>query len=351
MIILDLEWNRGYDKKPLDEILQIGAVRVAELGGPIVSTFDAYIRPRIHKKFGPGAKKLPDLDLSRASDLDFPTALASFTAWCGDDHELGIWGGDDLAVLYQNCAYWDLPIPELTTAYDLQLAFGELLDAGPQRIALWRAVEYCRIPDVFTYHNALYDAAYVAMVAVCLRPEALPVLTPPDQEAVRAVAPVMPRAELPAFTKEAFTPPPKLRIGPLPAPAEILGARRVRRPACPLCGRRYRAEEWRKGYGEQYYAPFTCPQHGIFLSRLTLAHLPDGAWRGTLAVPALDADEIRSFRGTFRAQPPELPEAKPAKGPAAPRPPAKKAAKKTAKSKRRRRRWYAPQPKRTAASV
>lgn len=353
MIILDLEWNRGYDKKPLDEILQIGAVRVAELGGPIVSTFDAHIRPRVHKKFGPGAKKLPDLDLSRASDLDFPTALASFTAWCGDDHELGLWGSDDLGVLYQNCAYWDLPVPELTTTYDLQLTFGELLDAGPQRIALWRAVDYCRIPDIFTYHNALYDAAYVALVSAFLRPEDLTTLPSPDrQAAVQAATPVVPREELPDFTKERFTPPPKFRIGPLPAPAEILSARRARRPTCPLCGRRYRAEEWRKGNGEQYYAPFTCPQHGIFLSRLTLAHLPDGTWRGTLAVPVLDADEIRSFRGTFRAQPVTVPDTKavetaetPAAAPA--QPPAKKAA----KSKKKRRRWYAPQPKRTAASV
>ena len=28
MIVVDLEWNRGYDKTPLDEILQIGAVRL-----------------------------------------------------------------------------------------------------------------------------------------------------------------------------------------------------------------------------------------------------------------------------------------------------------------------------------
>ncbi len=347
MIILDLEWNRGYDKKPLDEILQIGAVRVAELGGPIVSTFDAHIRPRVHKKFGPGAKKLPDLDLSRASDLDFPTALAAFADWCGDDHELGLWGSDDLGVLYQNCAYWDLPVPALTTTYDLQLAFGELLDAGPQRIALWRAVDYCRIPDIFTYHNALYDAAYVALVSAFLRPEDLTALPPPGrQAAVQAAVPAMPRVELPDFTKEPFTPPPKFRIGPLPGPAEILSARRARRPTCPLCGRRYRAEEWRKGYGEQYYAPFTCPQHGIFLSRLTLAHLPDGTWRGTLAVPVLDADEIRSFRGTFRPQSAEIPRLEAAPPAVLPQPPAKKAAK-----KKRRRRWYAPQPKRSAASV
>ena len=34
MIVLDLEWNRGYDKKPLDEVLQIGAVRM-DWAGPL----------------------------------------------------------------------------------------------------------------------------------------------------------------------------------------------------------------------------------------------------------------------------------------------------------------------------
>ena len=41
MIVLDLEWNRGYDKKPVNEILQIGAVRTEGLGGPILDTFNA----------------------------------------------------------------------------------------------------------------------------------------------------------------------------------------------------------------------------------------------------------------------------------------------------------------------
>ena len=60
MIIWDLEWNRGYDRTPLDEILQIGAVRVAGLGGPVLDTFNAYIRPAVHKKFDPGARRLPE---------------------------------------------------------------------------------------------------------------------------------------------------------------------------------------------------------------------------------------------------------------------------------------------------
>ena len=56
MIILDLEWNRSYDKTPLNEILQIGAVRVGRLGGPVLDSFNVYIRPTVHKRFDPGAK-------------------------------------------------------------------------------------------------------------------------------------------------------------------------------------------------------------------------------------------------------------------------------------------------------
>ena len=43
MIIMDLEWNRSYDKIPLEEILQIGAVRLERMGGPIVDTFSVFI--------------------------------------------------------------------------------------------------------------------------------------------------------------------------------------------------------------------------------------------------------------------------------------------------------------------
>lgn len=83
MVILDLEWNRGYDNKPLGEILQIGAVRVEYPGGPVTDTFNAYIRPSVHKRFDPGAKQLPDLRMSQESELDFVTALEMFRTWCG----------------------------------------------------------------------------------------------------------------------------------------------------------------------------------------------------------------------------------------------------------------------------
>ena len=49
MIIMDLEWNRSYDKISLEEILQIGAVKIDRMGGPIQDTFSMFIHPRVHK--------------------------------------------------------------------------------------------------------------------------------------------------------------------------------------------------------------------------------------------------------------------------------------------------------------
>jgi len=82
MIIFDLEWNRGYDKTPLEEILQIGAVRIERMGGPIVDSFCIFIRPCVHKKLNRTAKYLPELqaairrcDSGIYSDKEFLDAL------------------------------------------------------------------------------------------------------------------------------------------------------------------------------------------------------------------------------------------------------------------------------------
>ena len=173
MIILDLEWNRSYDKKPLDEILQIGAVRVEEIGGPIVDTFSVFVRPTVHKRFDPGAKKLPELQASVQSTVEFPAALERFRAWCGGETAFAAWGGgDDFKALRQNCEYWNIPPVPVETVCDLQTAFSYLVGAG-QQVALWRAAEYCGVPDIFDFHNALCDAMYTAVVARWITPEAL----------------------------------------------------------------------------------------------------------------------------------------------------------------------------------
>lgn len=293
MIIIDMEWNRGYDKKPLDELLQIGAVRVERLGGPIVDTFNVFIRPKVHKRFGPGAKELPELDRSIASKVDFRTALAAFLKWRGEETEYATWGGDDLLVLVRNCEYWGLPVPEFPVVYDLQGAFGRTVGSVGRQLALWWAVEYCRLPEPFTFHNALNDAAYAAVVAEYIRGEDLRRELPMDLR----------RKKLPRFSEEPFPAKPRLRVGPMAAREQVLDAKRSRRPACPLCGREAWVTQWREGPGRQYFSPFRCPDHGRFLCRLTVTPMENGQWRGRLAVPALTGPVLLEYQQAMEAEP------------------------------------------------
>ena len=180
MIILDLEWNRGYDKTPLEEILQIGAVKLDKLGGTITDTFCIFVHPCVHRKLNRTAKTLPELRAAFESPYDFPTAAEQFRIWCGDDTVFADWGGDDFDVLRQNCDFWKVPAPTATQLIDLQMAFS--LEVGTnQGLALYRAVEYCGIPAPFTFHNALHDAVYTAVISEWISEDAMALLSLPKE--------------------------------------------------------------------------------------------------------------------------------------------------------------------------
>lgn len=283
MIVLDLEWNRGYDKKPLNEILQIGAVRIERLGGPVVDVFNACIRPTVHKKFDLGAKKLPEGKEFRSSHVRFPGAAEAFRTWCAGETAFAGWGVGDVEVLNENCKYWGLAPFPAETVYDFQRAFGHAAGAD-QQIALWRAAEYCGIPDVFDYHSAVNDAMYTALLSAWITPEDLAYRPEPAPPRRRRLALRM--------SKLAFPKQPRQKVGPLPAPEDVLNAKGGRNPACPLCGQRYGVARWftpapEEGAAGQYYSVFTCPEHGRFLCRMALSQGEDGQWSGRWSVPAI----------------------------------------------------------------
>ena len=110
MIVFDMEWNSGrYERVRLNEILQISAVKVE--GIRILDTFNAYIRPRAHKRFSPPAEALPALEDCLRSDLDFPGAMERFLTWCGEDRLFGTWGENDFQTLKENLIYWKVDAP------------------------------------------------------------------------------------------------------------------------------------------------------------------------------------------------------------------------------------------------
>lgn len=280
MIIFDMEWNHGCDDIPLDEILQIGAVRLDRLGGTITGVFDVSIRPAVHPKLGVMAREVLDLEQFTDSQWDFSTAIAAFWDWCGEDRVFGTWGNSDVEVLRRNCAYWKLPEPELGEVYDIQESFSALLGTA-QRIALYRAVEYCQIPDCLDCHNALSDAVYTAMVGEWIPTESLCLCAKPRR--------------IQRLSDGVYAVQRRRRVGPFPSLEILLNARDTRKAFCPQCGKRISISAWYSTQPYLYYADFCCPEHGWFIYRLTAACKDNGTWRGRSSVPVLTEKLKREF--------------------------------------------------------
>lgn len=290
MIIMDLEWNRGYDTKPLNELLQIGAVRMDSLNGPIADVFNIYIRPSVHKKFDMGAKKLPELRQSQDSHLSFPEAVEQFRTWCGGEAEFAVWGNDDFQILNENCAFWKLPLFEPSAVFDLQAVFSRMVGGEGVQIALWRAVAYRNIPEIFDYHNALNDALYTALVCEGVTRAELTYVPPPAPS-------------LPKFSDLSFPAQPRVRVGPAEQAETLLNDPKARKTACPLCGKEFWVQQWAVSGGRQFYSLFRCPEHGRFLCRLTVSPDGDGRWRGRVTVPELTQDVLSAYRSTLKSEP------------------------------------------------
>lgn len=280
MIVFDMEWNHGCDENPLDEILQIGAVRLDRLGGTITGVFDVSIRPIVHRELGVMAREVLDARQFERSQWDFPAALAAFREWCGDERVFATWGNSDVEVLRRNCAYWELPAPELGEVYDIQESFSARLGTA-RRIALYRAVEYCGIPDCLDCHNALSDAVYTAVVGEWVPADSLRLCAKPRRIQRLCDAP--------------HTVHVRRRVGPFSTLDAALNARDCRKVSCPCCGKRIGIGAWYSGAEHQYYADFNCPEHGWFLCRLKISRRENGAWRGRLTVPELTDELKREF--------------------------------------------------------
>ncbi|MBR2666717.1 MAG: exonuclease domain-containing protein [Oscillospiraceae bacterium] len=276
MIVFDLEWNSGYDRILLDEILQIGAVKQAE--GRITDSFCVYVKPSVHAKIRKPADKLPELRLSLDSGVPFPEAAAAFADWCAGETEFATWGREDFRTLKRNLDYWKLSMDMPETYCDLQTAFSRALHSG-NAVSLERAAAYCNIPDSFTFHNALYDAMYSALIGVMLPDRAMkaaicPVkgkekpVDDPWRRPVKGSKGGKGRRQEPALEQYEY--------GLCTSPEQALRSRACRRTHCPVCGAVQCICQWRSADDVRYYAKFSCPEHGTFLLQLELRQKKNG---------------------------------------------------------------------------
>lgn len=292
MIVFDMEWNSGlYERTELDEILQIGAVKLERLGGPVLDTFNAYIKPCVHKRRAPPVQELPELEQCETSQLDFPTAAAEFFRWCGEGERFGTWGTSDFAALLQNLRYWEVNAPLPDQFYDLQAAFAAAAGASKQP-ALHHAVEYCGIPDVFDYHNAQNDALYTALVGAFVgEAELAASLRTPHEPRRRAKTDLPPDPALgaPRWTSQ--------RYGPFADEERMLNNRGCRLAVCPVCGHKLRVSDWHRTGDGPYFSKFSCREHGTFFLRLAWERDPQALlWAASQVL-----DPTQGVRLAFRA--------------------------------------------------
>ena len=267
MIIIDLEWNCGSDYSGFDEILQIGAVQIKTLGGSILDTFNVHIRPQVNTTLHPAAAKLPELQRSFTDGVCFPIAFLKFREWARHEKDYAAWGEDDFRVLQQNVLFWNLPPLSIRAVFNLQRGFGQHLGTAAQ-IALCKAVSYCKIPVSFTFHDALNDAVYAALLTSWITLHDL--VVPPRAAGFRHCW---------RWSSTPFLPPTKKRS----------------KQNCPICGQKLWVQSWFQWQdSENYYAPLLCTEHGGFLCRLTLA-AHDGLYRGCSAIVCADRRELLRF--------------------------------------------------------
>ena len=283
MIIIDLEWNSGSDYSGFDEILQISAVRISALGGCILDTFNIYVKPQVNTTLHPAAAILPELWHSFADGVCFPVAFLKFREWARHEKDYAAWGEDDFRVLQQNVSFWNLKALPMRASFNLQRGFGQRLGITAQ-IALCKAVSYCKIPVSFTFHDALNDAMYAALLTQWITLHDL--VVPPHAAGFRSCW---------RWSVTPFLPPAKKRSKYLPTVQAVLNFPRMRQQNCPICGRKLWAQSWLQWQNsENNYAPLFCTEHGGFLCRLTLA-AHDGLYRGCSAMVCADRRELLRF--------------------------------------------------------
>ena len=272
-IVLDLEWNqpisyqsstfRKVGDKLMFEMIQIGAVKLdaslnpgEAISIPIAPTHYVKIHPRIRRMTGLDSETL-------AGAPAFREALQQFAAWCGEDYTLLTWGIDDVSVLYQNIHFFhceDIVLPPLC---DIQRLFSTVHNLK-DRSGLKTAMEMVNITpdDTMSFHNALNDAWYTALVFKTL-PDPSAVLNYPQEPRplIHSRHVTRERTEGEAFASV----------------REALASETAIHPVCPRCGRVLALDgEYIRQSADKYIAVAKCRNHGRILIRLRFRIDDDG---------------------------------------------------------------------------
>lgn len=272
-IILDLEWNqplsyqshvyREVGDKLIFEMIQIGAVKLDE-DLMVVDSISIPIRPTHYVKIHPRIRRMTHLGPEELADApDFLEAMHQFVTWCGEDYALLTWGCDDVSVLKQNMDFFQCK-EQLPPLCDIQKMYSVVTNTKDRKGLKAAMDDFGIEPDENrSFHNALHDAYYTALVFAKL-PHPERVLDYPQKPKQLIHANRTRREKLPGETFDSLK--------------EALQSETALHPRCPRCGKPALLEE--EGYVKQcadkYIGLATCKDHGSVLIRLRFQPTDDG---------------------------------------------------------------------------
>ena len=298
-IVFDLEWNQSasgrviknqYGKLPF-EIIEIGAVKLND-SLKIVSSFDRMIKPQVYLKLHKAVEKLLPItmrDLMKGES--FEAACREFFEWCGKDPVFVTWGDADLLQLQRNMNFfnihYDLEKPLLFI--DAQRIYSEQFLDGVKCVSLSVAVDALKVPKGKSYHRAVYDAQYTALAFTRLDPYLVKnhysidtYDVPKDDEDEICLT----EEDIQQYVSKGF----KTR-------EEASDNRVLKSNRCFLCDRNMRRlVNWFCDNGKNYYAAFSCKEHGKITGKYKVKCTDDGRYYGVRTLTLSDdrgVDEIK----------------------------------------------------------
>ena len=178
-IVLDLEWNQSpigqageHPRMPF-EIIEIGAAKINE-NYEFVEEFRRLITPKLYPKLHKYIKELLSYDEKelRRKGVSFKKACTEFLEWCGEgqdgekeDYIFCTWGPSDLTYLQTNMDFYRMdPLPFPLKFYDIQQIYAEKYTKDNSICKLEKAVDFLNLEMERTFHEAVNDAYYTAMV-------------------------------------------------------------------------------------------------------------------------------------------------------------------------------------------
>lgn len=175
-----------------------------------------------------------------------------------------------------------------------------------RHLSLETAVTYCGIPETFSFHNALNDAMYAALVSGYVDANALhevPSLKKrknSKRQKLHAV-PKKSGGRRICFASTAAEKLPEPTALTFQRKTQALNNLKLRSISCPECGEKYALSHWYTFDRTTYHGAICCPEHGAFLCRLVLMD-EVGKWRAERTFLPSEEEHIAAFEEARKAE-------------------------------------------------